>query len=61
MKCILIDSEQRDQELGKQRVEDLFQIEDRLFTILVNYDCRVSKIKYTSCLIDSLQCKLLKY
>ncbi len=31
MKCILIDSEQRDQQLGEQRVKDLFQIEDRLF------------------------------
>jgi hypothetical protein len=31
MKCILIDSEQRYLELGEQRVEDLFQIEDSLF------------------------------
>lgn len=31
MKCILIDSEQGDQELSEQGVEDLFQIEDRLF------------------------------
>ncbi len=31
MKCILIDSQQRYLELGEQRVEDLFQIEDNLF------------------------------
>jgi hypothetical protein len=31
MKCILIDCEQHYQELGEQRVEDLFQVEDRLF------------------------------
>lgn len=31
MKCIFIDSEQRYLELGEQRIEDLFQIEDRLF------------------------------
>lgn len=31
MKCVLIDSEQRYLKLGEQRVEDLFQIEDRLF------------------------------
>lgn len=31
MKCILINSEQRYQELGEQRAEDLFQVEDRLF------------------------------
>ncbi|MEA5624512.1 hypothetical protein [Nostoc sp. UHCC 0251] len=31
MKCILIDSEQGDQELSEQGVEDLFQVEDRLF------------------------------
>lgn len=31
MKCILIDSAQRYLELGEQRVEDLFKIEDKLF------------------------------
>ena len=30
MKCILIDSEQGYLELGEQRVEDLFKIEDKL-------------------------------
>ncbi len=30
MKCILIDSKQRYLELGEQRVEDLFKIEDKL-------------------------------
>lgn len=34
MKCILIDSEQRYLELGEQRVEDLFKIEDKL---LINF------------------------
>ncbi|MCC5626132.1 hypothetical protein [Nostoc sp. CHAB 5715] len=34
MKCVLIDSEQRYLELGEQRVEDLFKIEDRL---LINF------------------------
>lgn len=31
MKCILLDSEQRYLELGEQKVENLFEIEDRLF------------------------------
>ncbi len=31
MKCILINNEQRYLELGEQRVENLFQIEERLF------------------------------
>ena len=31
MKCILLDSEQRYLELGEQKAEKLFEIEDRLF------------------------------